>query len=37
MILTYLTMWAAKNNWIVITVPDGRKWTFDTKMKTADI
>lgn len=33
MILTYLSMYAYKNNWLVINVPNVYKWTFDRKIK----
>lgn len=33
MILSYIAMWAFKNNWIVINVPSGYKWTNDRKIK----
>lgn len=33
MILAYLTMFAYKNNWITVTVPDAYKWTQFKKTK----
>jgi hypothetical protein len=33
MILAYVTMWAFKNNWIVVNVPSIYKWTNDRKAK----
>lgn len=33
MILTYISMFALKNNWIVISVPDSSTWTQDHQAK----
>ncbi len=33
MILAYLSMFAFKNNWIIINVPDSYKWTHDRHIK----
>lgn len=32
MILTYAAMFAFKNNWIIISVPNSLKWTQDAKV-----
>lgn len=33
MILAYVAMWAFKNNWILVNVPNAYKWTNDRKAK----
>jgi hypothetical protein len=33
MTLAYVAMWAYKNNWILVNVPSGYKWTNDRKAK----
>ena len=34
MILTHLAMYGFKNKWILVNVPDCRKWTHDKKKVT---
>ena len=36
MILTYLSLWAYKHNWLVLNVPNGYKWTNDRNLKEVD-
>ena len=33
MILAYLSMFAFKNNWIIVNLPDAYKWTHDRHIK----
>ncbi len=33
MTLAYVAMWAFKNNWIIVNVPNSYKWTNDRKAK----